>query len=382
MSPKLLLDVLLKKWSDMPKPVRIGTYIVFLVSYIYLLFTPQYIDGQLKAVNPQTGNPFPMRHQVFEMYVDGRSIRFVTDGRGRYAIPKPSKLPLNPIELWFFPEGMEAGSPDKKVLIPVLSAVNGRADILSKDGDYFVYDDETLLTGLGNFFISAAHADEGGNAQPPSTELQSAVQTAQSSGVATEAETSSNDADEQQQAIVSREISQLAQTSLSLATVNQSNTLQAQGISNKQMSMLLHQVENQYDVVINTNRQAVQSIEDIAEIVNQQQRTKTWQPLAGTSWVKPKGLFGKQQTLQIQNTTLKIQSRAVAEDSAEVQVLSEENGEQRLLFSDQMFPGERITVKDADGEYAIELEKVDSAGLDRIINPKAAYLNVKAKQSH
>ncbi|WP_193162322.1 hypothetical protein [Microbulbifer hainanensis] len=353
MNPKVMLEVILKKWSEMPQAVRVGTFIAFVASYFYLMFAPQYIDGQLNAFDRESNTSFPLQHQIFEMFVDGRSIRFVTDGRGRYAIPKPSKLPLSPVELSFFPEGMKDGSPEKKVMIPVLSAVSGRADILNIDGNY-VIDDKNRVAGATSFFIPSAHAQDTAAAAP--------VTTAQS------------------EAEVSREVTRLAQTLTEKPALDANSELQTQGMSSTELSKLLYRVENQYGVVVNTNRQPVRSIEDIATIVAGQQKAKSWQSVTGTSWLKPKGLFGAAKTLEVQNSKLKVQTQAVAEDSAEVVVFREEDGEKQVLLKSQMLPGESITVKDADKEYAIELEKVDNAGFDRFINPKAAYLNVKTRQ--
>jgi hypothetical protein len=148
----------------MPKPVKVITYLAVLSSFIYLLLTPQYMDVKIVGIRAVSGYEYALQHEIFELDIDGRTIRFITNGRGRFAIPKPSKLPFTSVELTLFPEGTSASKPEIPLSIPFFDKIIGRTKIVqATDGKYSIATElkaNDLATTVSNIFIKSAYAEE------------------------------------------------------------------------------------------------------------------------------------------------------------------------------------------------------------------------------
>jgi hypothetical protein len=85
--------ILLEKFSEMPKLVRIMTYLVTLFLFVYLLLIPKFTDGHLAIKNPTTGRLLDYRGAELRMNVEGRTYKFTANEDGYWSIPIVSKLP-------------------------------------------------------------------------------------------------------------------------------------------------------------------------------------------------------------------------------------------------------------------------------------------------
>jgi hypothetical protein len=85
--------ILFEKFSEMPKFVRILTYLIMLFLFIYLLLIPKFTDGHLAIKDPTTGKSIDYRGAELRMHVEGRTYKFTANEDGYWSIPVVSKLP-------------------------------------------------------------------------------------------------------------------------------------------------------------------------------------------------------------------------------------------------------------------------------------------------
>jgi len=85
--------ILLEKFSEMPKLVRIMTYLVILFLFVYLILIPKFTDGHLAIKDPTTGKSIDYRGAELRMHVEGRTYKFTANEDGYWSIPVVSKLP-------------------------------------------------------------------------------------------------------------------------------------------------------------------------------------------------------------------------------------------------------------------------------------------------
>jgi hypothetical protein len=343
-----LLKIINDKWKLMPQSVQVFTYLLVVFLFAYLLITPQYIDGKLLGVN-ENGKPYAIQHEIFEIDVDGRIIRFVTNGRGRFAIPKTNKFPLNGVELTFFPSGAENGSPEVSIIVPLSDAVIGRTTIINNEGVYSILDDKVLETVsiLKGLIINMAYAENGITSFNNKSGLE--------------------------------EVQKLFKTEAPSMQITDATKLSDLKLTKSQLSRVLSGIEQDQGIVINTDRNKIDTIGDLAIIVQQQKEPQHWNPVIKSSWVKPKGLFTGNYVLKVKDSGFKIRPIKLLDDSANIEILLEKDGNAELVFTGSLYGGERVIITDDADVFSIQLEKVDSAGFDRFINRDAAYFNVNKK---
>lgn len=89
----IIEKILFEKFSEMPPFIRVLTYLVMLVLFIYLLLAPNFIDGHLKIKDPNTSRLIDYRGAELRMHIEGRTYKFTADEHGYWSIPVVSKLP-------------------------------------------------------------------------------------------------------------------------------------------------------------------------------------------------------------------------------------------------------------------------------------------------
>lgn len=335
----IMLDKLFKfiaeKWQQMPREVQVFTYLLFVFLFSYLLLVPQYVDGKLMGIDEQN-REFAIQHETFELDVDGRTIRFVTNSRGRFAIPKPGKLPGNQIALTFFPDGTGRGAHEVDVIIPFVDTLLGRTKVLVKKGEYYTANYQP--SNLPSLFPKAYAQDA---MQADNNTHISAIDT--------------------------------IKKAFPVPITAENKSLAELDLSAMQLSEVYAQIEREHDIVINTDRNQIKSISDLANLIEQQKAPQSWESIMSSAWVKPKGVFGQQYVLPITGTDYQIKPMKLLDDSVRFQVASADGNP---LFTGNLYQGERVNFELEGQTYSVELEKVDNAGLDFLFNPKAAYFNV------
>jgi len=88
-----LEKILFEKFSEMPAFVRVLTYLIMLVLFVYLLLVPKFTDGHLAIKDPTTGRSIDYRGAELRMNVEGRTYKFTANEDGYWSIPIVSKLP-------------------------------------------------------------------------------------------------------------------------------------------------------------------------------------------------------------------------------------------------------------------------------------------------
>jgi acyl carrier protein len=85
--------ILFEKFPEMPAFVRVLTYLIMLVLFVYLLLVPKFTDGHLSIKDPTTGRSIDYRGAELRMNVEGRTYKFTANEDGYWSIPIVSKLP-------------------------------------------------------------------------------------------------------------------------------------------------------------------------------------------------------------------------------------------------------------------------------------------------
>jgi len=88
----------IEKWifqtfPKMPAPVRIVTYLVILLLFVYLILVPRFVDGQIVKKIPDAGGFIPYRGTDLQIQVDGRAYKFRTNEDGWFSIPIIGRMP-------------------------------------------------------------------------------------------------------------------------------------------------------------------------------------------------------------------------------------------------------------------------------------------------
>lgn len=98
-----LLKIIATKFKDMPKPVRIGTYVLLVLVFVYLLLLPRFIYGEcfLRDVG---GGEIPLRGHIVSSCIAGQAVKIKINEDGIWAFPVISRIPKN-LELKFWHEG-------------------------------------------------------------------------------------------------------------------------------------------------------------------------------------------------------------------------------------------------------------------------------------
>jgi len=89
-------------FDKMPVWVQIPTYILFVMSFLALLFTPRYID--IRLVSNIGGDEFPLKGAVVEIESDQRVLTMITNERGRFSVPISFANPLQNFTFVLYPE--------------------------------------------------------------------------------------------------------------------------------------------------------------------------------------------------------------------------------------------------------------------------------------
>lgn len=84
--------ILFEKFKDMPKGVRVVTYLVMLSLFAYLVLLPKFIEAQILTCRAD-GRVVPYRGTSVYMHIDGRDYTFMTNERGFVSIPLITKIP-------------------------------------------------------------------------------------------------------------------------------------------------------------------------------------------------------------------------------------------------------------------------------------------------
>lgn len=87
-----IVHLLVTKFDQMPRWLRVTTYLVLLVLVVYLYLSPQFITGQVIA-KTSAGGYVPYRGTLIQTEVKGHILRFKTNEFGYWSIPIVSKLP-------------------------------------------------------------------------------------------------------------------------------------------------------------------------------------------------------------------------------------------------------------------------------------------------
>jgi len=85
--------ILFEKFSEMPKSIRVLTYLILLILFVYLLLIPKFTNGHLAIKDPTSGKPIDYRGAELRMNVEGRTYKYTADEFGYWSIPVVSKLP-------------------------------------------------------------------------------------------------------------------------------------------------------------------------------------------------------------------------------------------------------------------------------------------------
>ena len=80
--------------------------------------------------------------------------------------------------------------------------------------------------------------------------------------------------------------------------------------------------------------------------------------------------------MPIEDAGIKIIPLKLQKDSAKIEVLRESDGSP--IFTGYLYVGERVNVDVEGKSYSIYLDKIGDAGIDRFINPEAAYFKFRS----
>lgn len=84
---------LFENFPKMPLWVRVGTYLLLLLVFVYLLLLPRFVDGQLVIRESTSGGVLPYRGADLQIQVDGRPYKFRSNEDGFFSIPLIDRLP-------------------------------------------------------------------------------------------------------------------------------------------------------------------------------------------------------------------------------------------------------------------------------------------------
>lgn len=90
--------ILIDRFGEMPAWVRVTTYLVCLLTMVYLTLCPSYIHG-LVVVPGVSGVEQPYRDGAIEVMYESEGLDFDINEKGAFSVPVFSKLPWPPVEL-------------------------------------------------------------------------------------------------------------------------------------------------------------------------------------------------------------------------------------------------------------------------------------------
>jgi hypothetical protein len=90
----VLEKFLFERFRDMPAWVRVTSYLVMLLLFVYLALVPRFVDGQLVIKDPSSGGLVPYRGGQLQVQVEGRSYKFSANEDGFWSVPIISRLPV------------------------------------------------------------------------------------------------------------------------------------------------------------------------------------------------------------------------------------------------------------------------------------------------
>lgn len=101
----ILEKFLFENFRRMPAWVRVTSYLVMLVLFVYLALVPRFVDGQLVIKDPHSGGHVPYRGAQLQMQVEGRIYKFSANEEGFWSVPIVSRLPVG-LEIQVFHEDL------------------------------------------------------------------------------------------------------------------------------------------------------------------------------------------------------------------------------------------------------------------------------------
>jgi hypothetical protein len=158
MSNTLALESFVTKWfGKMPPWLRAFTYLVAFLTWIYLLLSPSYLDGQMVVMH-ETMSEVPFKGDgVVSMYADGRYIKVSASDDGVWSIPVASRVPFRNAHIQVHIDGRRY-----PLSIPYLLRVKGTVRIIyDAEKRRLVIDPKRSVSSLqtvGAALISSAHA--------------------------------------------------------------------------------------------------------------------------------------------------------------------------------------------------------------------------------
>ena len=141
----------IKKYFDkMPDWVQIPTYILFVLGFFGLLFSPKYID--IRLVGNFGDGDFPIGEARVEIETEDRVITMVTDSKGRFSVPIGLANPLGNYIFVLYPDSQTRRQIDVNVS-GYKAFINWNKLTYSREKDKYEF------SSLLNFpFITSAYA--------------------------------------------------------------------------------------------------------------------------------------------------------------------------------------------------------------------------------
>ncbi len=109
----ILLRFIKQKFDQMPEWLQISTFIVFITSFLALIFTPKYID--IRLVGTLGEGEFPLAEARVEIETHDRVITMVTDTKGRFSVPIGLANPITEYTFVLYPDSKTMRQVDVKV---------------------------------------------------------------------------------------------------------------------------------------------------------------------------------------------------------------------------------------------------------------------------
>ena len=81
-----------RHFLQLPKSARVVVYFLMLFAFLYLLFVPRFINGQIVA-KTNSGGIVPYRGVEIQTRLDGRTLKYQTNEDGYWSIPIVSRFP-------------------------------------------------------------------------------------------------------------------------------------------------------------------------------------------------------------------------------------------------------------------------------------------------
>ncbi|NQZ10539.1 MAG: hypothetical protein HRT35_25580 [Algicola sp.] len=165
-----------------------------------------------------------------------------------------------------------------------------------------------------------------------------------------------------------------------IASIKMSDSL---NLDAAQRSELFYDISKQYDITLNLENNKLNTVSDLVELTKKQKIPDNWQVVQKETWVKPKSLFNFKYELNVKGTDIKIQPIRLFNGSAQVRVYLDtevDGADEDPIWEGVIYSKERIFFALDEQEFALKLNKINSAGFDRIFYNKAAFFEVTKKE--